>query len=302
MFKSAVIFRVRADGSVPSSAQFEEQMTKRRFVPCGASQIESFGWVRPRGEKHSPLLESVGGQYILHLMTESKMLPGSVVKEALKVRLDKIEEESGRRPKGKLAKEIKEEVIAALLPKAFTTKKLTRVWLDPVGKFLVIEAGTSKAADRLVKEVLFIMSEIGEDATLGSLNTKETPAAAMSRWLTTQEAPEGFTVDRECALKSPSGEKAAVSYSRHTLDINEVVEHINQGKSPTKLALTHDSRVSFVLTDNLALKKIELLDVVADDAGKDKNGFDADVAIFTGEMRKLIPQLIEVLGGETEIE
>jgi recombination associated protein RdgC len=61
--------------------------------------------------------------------------------------------------------------------------------------------------------------------------------------------------------------------------------------------------VSFVLTEALTLKKIKLLDVVLEgvsSATKDEGGFDADVALFTGELRLLIPALIEALGGVQE--
>jgi recombination associated protein RdgC len=119
----------------------------------------------------------------------------------------------------------------------------------------------------------------------------------MSEWLSSKEAPAGFSIDRECELKQPDSEKSTVRYARHTLDIDEVGEHIKQGKLPTQLALTWNNRVSFVLTETLALKKIKLLDVVIEGAAKEDGGFDADVAIITGELRQLIPDLLEALGG-----
>ena len=67
---------------------------------------------------------------------------------------------------------------------------------------------------------------------------------------------------------------------------------------PTKLAMTWDDRVSFVLTEGLQIKKIALLDAVMDGTSKDDGGFDTDVAIATGELSRLIPDLIEALGGE----
>jgi recombination associated protein RdgC len=126
----------------------------------------------------------------------------------------------------------------------------------------------------------------------------------MAEWLSAKEAPSGFTIDRECELKQPDSEKSLVRYARHTLDIDEVGEHIRQGKLPTQLALTWDSRVSFVLTENFALKKIKLLDVVLEGqekAGKGDNNFDADVAISTGELGRLIPDLVEALGGPLKL-
>ena len=116
-----------------------------------------------------------------------------------------------------------------------------------------------------------------------------------------KEAPSGFSIDRECELKQPDSEKATVRYARHTLDIDEVAEHIKAGKLPTQLAMTWASRVSFVLTESLALKKIKLLDVVMESVSHKAEGgekdFDSDVAIATGELGQLIPQLIDALGG-----
>ena len=121
--------------------------------------------------------------------------------------------------------------------------------------------------------------------------------------LTEQEPPSGFSVDRECELKAADESKAVVRYSRHPLDIQEVQAHIESGKQPTRVALTWNSRVSFVLTDALHIRKVAFLDVVFESAtggstGKD-NGFDVDVAIATAELAQLIPDLLLALDGET---
>jgi recombination associated protein RdgC len=91
-----------------------------------------------------------------------------------------------------------------------------------------------------------------------------------------------------------------VRYARHALDIDEVRQHLTSGKRPTRLAMTYQDRVSFLLTDTLQLKKISFLDVVFEgrDKGDKDEAFDADAAIATGELSQLIPALIEGLGGE----
>ncbi len=88
-------------------------------------------------------------------------------------------------------------------------------------------------------------------------------------------------------------------YARNPLDIEEVQSHIDAGKLPTKLALTWDDRVSFVLTEGLQIKKVSFLDTVFEGTKSDDSGFDADVAIATGELRKLLPNLFDALGGLT---
>ena len=72
------------------------------------------------------------------------------------------------------------------------------------------------------------------------------------------------------------------------------------GKLPTRLALTWRGRVSFVLADTLQLRRIEFVDGVLDDAAPDDrdDAFDADAALFTGELGRLLPDLIDALGGE----
>jgi recombination associated protein RdgC len=122
----------------------------------------------------------------------------------------------------------------------------------------------------------------------------------MAEWLATREAPAGFSIDRDCELKQPDSEKATVRYARHTLDIDELAAHIQQGKLPTQLAMTWNGRVSFVLTEALTLKKIKLLDVVLEGTPEPQgdDGFDADVALSTGELRLLIADLVAALGGE----
>src|SRR3954468_20744722 len=71
MFKNALLYRI-GPWEPPSSAEIESRLDAGRFVECGASQLESAGWVEPRGEKNGVLMEGVGGQLILKLCIERK--------------------------------------------------------------------------------------------------------------------------------------------------------------------------------------------------------------------------------------
>ena len=296
MFKNALIYRID-NWNPPAPAAIEERLASQRFVECAASQPESAGWVEPRGRKHGALLEQVAGQTILRLCVERKPVPSSAVKKLLEERLQKIEDDTGRRPRGKQARELKEAIVHELLPRAFAKRSHTLVWLDARAGLVLVEAAGVKQADALVTRLVDLL---GGGLRLKLLQTQLSPAAAMAEWLATREAPAGFSIDRECELKQPDSEKATVRYTRHTLDIDELAQHIRQGKLPTQLAMTWGGRVSFVLTEALTLKKIKLLDGVleATPANQDEDTFDADVALSTGELRRLIPDLLSALGGE----
>lgn len=297
MFKNVIMYRIGPDWSA-SVAQMEESLDSARFVECGASQEKSIGWIEPRGEANGPLVESVGGQLILKLMIETKALPGSVINKKAKERVAHIETTTGRKPGKKETREIKDDIKLELMPLAFSKESSVFVWIDPAAQLLVIDAGSQGRADEVV--TMLVKSLAGLAVTL--IDTKVSPTAAMSEWLISQEPPAGFTVDRECELKAADESKAVVRYTRHPLDTDEVRQYVEQGKLPTKLALTWDSRVSFVLTEGLQLKKLAFLEVVFEgtSAGKD-DGFDADTAIATGELRKLLPDLLEALGGEVAL-
>ncbi len=300
MFKNALLFSIDA-WDQPDLTQIEQRLDTARFTECGATQPESAGWVAPRGAKHGALAESVGGQIILKLCTETKAVPGSVVKTQLAAELDKIEQATGRRPKGKVVRELKDQIVHTLLPRAFPKQASTWVWIDLRARRVLVDAASMKKADGVLTRLAELL---GGGLRLSPLQTTLSPAAAVAAWLTDKQAPDGFTLDRECELKQPDSEKATVRYTRHTLDIDEVAEHIRQGKLPTQVALTWASRVSFVLNEAMALKKIKLLDVVMQaregQGAEGDNGFDADVAIATGELSLLIPQLIDALGGTLE--
>ena len=284
-----------------TQAQLEEALDKARFAPCGASQEKSVGWMEPRGQAHGPLTEVIGGQWILQQMVETKAVPGSVVKRKVEERAQQIEATTGRKPGKKEKRELAEDARQALLPMAFTKQSTVRVWIDPQNARLVLDAGSQSKAD----ETLTALVTAIDGLAVQLVDTKTSPAAAMSEWLSTHEAPPGFSVDRECELKAPDESRAVVRYTRHALDTDEVSQHITMGKVPTRLALTWNDRVSFVLTEALQLKKLALLDVVLEDkpaaAGDRKDdGFDTDIALITGELRQMLPALMEVLGGEAE--
>jgi recombination associated protein RdgC len=296
VFKNVIVYRI-APGWAPTRAQMEEGLERQRFQPCGASQEKSVGWVEPRGEEHGPLVEVVDGQLMLKLLIEVKGVPTGVVNRKAKERAAQIEAATGRKPGKKETRELKDEIKLDLLPMAFTKQGSVTVWIDPQARLLLVDAASQAKSDEVV--TCLIQSLDGLVLTL--VNTKTSPAGAMSEWLRSQEPPSGFSVDRECELKAADESKAVVRYSRHPLDTEEVRQHIEAGKVPTKLALTWNDRVSFLLTEGLQIKKVDFLDVVFEGAraGKD-DGFDTDVSIATAEMRGLVAGLVEALDGELE--
>lgn len=294
MFKNMIIYRIAPDWQI-DLLQVEAALAQLPFMECGATQERSWGWAPPRGDAHGAMAESIAGQWLLRFMVETKVLPGSVLARRVQEKAARIEQETGRKPGKRESRDLKEEAKLDLLPMAFTKQSAMWVWIDTEARFLVLDTSSQSRAD----EVASALIEALPGLALALLDTQTSPQAAMSQWLSTQEAPPGFSIDRECELKSADAEKAVVRYARHPLDIEEIQAHIAAGKLPTKLALSWDERVSFVLTEGLQIKKLAFLDA-ATQGQSDDGGFDADVALATGELRQFIPDLIAALGGESD--
>lgn len=284
-----------------TAAHLAELLSRQTFTPCGSSDSLSQGWVPPRD--YGNLVHTVNGQMLLTFCTEKRLLPASVIKQAASARAAELEDQQGFKPGRKQMKEIKEQVTDELMPRAFCQRKHTSVWIDPVNGWLVIDAGSASTADPVLKLLLKCI----DNFPVHALRVKCSPGATMTAWLADDDsAPAGFTVDQDAELQSMGDGKSTVRYLHHTLHADDMSRHIATGKQCTRLALTWNDKISFMLTENLTIKRVTPLDVLKEsDATDIKNAddrFDSDMTLMTGELALMLADIVEALGGEVEIE
>ncbi len=296
LFKNFIAYRIGPEWTPPEPHHLEDALQRAAFVPCGPTQPLSVGWVPPRGQEHGAMLESIDGHWILRLATERRAVPAGTVRTELEARCKAIEAAQGRKPGRKERSELKDEIVQTLMPRAFSKRAAHWLWLDPAQRLLVVGVGSARAGEAVLQPLVDVMADLRHVMPLALVNTAMSPAAAMAQWLSAQEPPAGFTIDRDLELKDPGEARAVVRYARHHLGLEEIVQHIREGKMPTRLGLTWQDRVSFELTEALALRRVAMEGAEAPPSGED--AFDADVAIATGELSGLLPELLEALGGE----
>jgi recombination associated protein RdgC len=294
-FKNLLIYRLPAPWAM-TPEQLEDKLAPQAFTPCTSIQLQSQGWLPPR--PNGGLVHTVNRQMLLQLGTEKKLLPSSVINQVAKAKAAEMEEQQGFKPGRKQMKELKEQVADELLPRAFSIQSSTWVWIDPVNGWMVIDTGSASKAEDVIRLLLKAIDKFPMD----TLRVAQSPVAAMTEWLLADEAPGGFTVDQDTELRATGEGKATVRYVRHTLEAADVRRHIESGKQCTRLALTWADRVSFVLTESLGVKRIAPLDVLKENnegsSQNDDERFDTDMALMTGELTKLIADLVAALGGE----
>jgi recombination associated protein RdgC len=294
-FKNLKLYRL-APNTVLTAAALEAALEPLAFQPGSSQDSQVSGWVPPRDD--GALVYEQNGQILLRLRTEKKLLPSTVINQASRARSQEIEERQGYKPGRKQMKEIKEQMTMELLPRAFVIAHDTWLWMDTVNGWVAIDAAAAARGD----EVLGLLAKTLAPFPIVPLHVELSPATAMTVWLSEDEPPAGFTIDQDTELRSTGESRATVRYVRQSVEIDEVRRHVQAGKQCTRLAMTWNDRVSFVLTDALDVKRVAPLDVLKEhqdaQAANEAEQFDADTALMTGELARMLGDLVEALGGE----
>ena len=78
-FRNLQIYRLGEDWNW-TVERLADKLDKAAFQPCGGFDMQSCGWVPPRGNE-GELLVSVNRQRLIALGVEHKLLPGSVLRQ-----------------------------------------------------------------------------------------------------------------------------------------------------------------------------------------------------------------------------
>lgn len=294
-FKNIFIYRLPADCTV-TAATLQEKLALKPLMPCSGLDKQSRGWVSCRGDDR--LVHVANDQMLFALGVEQKLLPASIINRFAKERVADIEAQQGYKVGRKEMKDIKEAITEELLPRAFAIQRTTYAWLDLINGRLIIDAASSARAE----ELLEFLNKTLDELPVKPLHTELSPVAAMTDWLAAEEAPAGFTIDRELELRATGDSRATVRYANHALEGEEILAHIAAGKRATRLGLTWNDRISFVLNEQLQIKRLEFLDIIKEESGAMADTademFDLDFTLMTGELAKMLADLTDALGGE----
>jgi recombination associated protein RdgC len=258
--------------------------TKAFVPPVGRGEGEPLTHV----VKHSTLF-TVGG--------EDKLLPAAVINDELQRKVQKIAEEEGRKVGGRERKRIKEDLLTELLPRAFVRNSRMAAYVDKKNGWLVLDTSSRKSAENALTQ---IREALGSFPAV-PLAPEEGPRVLMTDWLSTGNLPAGLALGDECELRDPATATGAIARCRRQdLDADEVKEHLRNGKQVFMLGLVFDDRISFVLGEDLVIRKLKFLDVVLDEMGDSQQDahaeMDASFALLTLELQRLLGKLEEWFG------
>ncbi len=296
LLKNLVIYRLSADWAVKSE-DLETKLADQALQACGSFAMESRGWLPPQ-EEDGRYVYSQSRHWLLNLGIEQKILPTSVIRQMAKERAAEIATQRGHPVGRKEMRDLRDHVTNELLPRALARRTTTRAWIDAQARWLVVDAGADKKAEEFVEA----LRRADTDLSCRRLDTQRSPAASMTSWLATHDAPPGFTIDQDLELQAQDMSKATVKYVRHALEGREIRDHIASGKTAMRLGMTWKDKISFVLTDQLHVKRVNFVNIINEqtesEAVEEAERFDIDFALMTGELSLMMKDLLEALGGE----
>ena len=275
-----------------SLAELDARLEECRLKPVGPSELMSRGFIPPFGRDAEAMSHRVGDAIWITLGGEDRLLPGAVVNDELGKRIAAMEEKEGRKLGGRARKRLKEDLVMELLPRAFVRPVQTNATLDLQHGFIAVDASSKKSAESVVSE---LRHALGSFPAL-PLNAEVSARAVLTGWIAGEALPAGLVLGDECELKDPIDAGAVVKCQRQELLCDEIKKHLESGKQVSKLALVLDDHVSFVLGEDLVVRKLKFLDGVVDQLeGTERDGLhaelDARYALMAGELKRLFAVL-----------
>jgi recombination associated protein RdgC len=292
LFKNLFVYRLPAEWSW-TPGDLETRLGGHPLRPCGHFDMLTRGWQPVT--KGGRLLHTVGQHHMLSLGTNQKLLPGSIIRQVAEERAEAQAIEQGFPVGRRQMRDIKAQVADELRARAFTRRTTTRAWIDSRSGWFIIDAAGAPRAEAMLEALVATLDSFVPAPLEGARSAH----VFMSSWLMQGDAPFRFALDDELELQAADGTKSSVRYMRHALDGKDIRSHLAAGKYPTRVGLTWNGRVSFVLTDKLSLKRIEFLEVGKDQTASEEvdpaEQFDIDFAVMAGELSALLTDLAQII-------
>ncbi|MGY0505721.1 recombination-associated protein RdgC [Luteimonas sp. e5] len=297
-FRNLSLFRFPVSFSFDG---LENRLAEAALKPVGPMELSSRGFISPFGRnegEEAALMHRVGDALWLSMGSEDRLLPGAVVNDLLQKKIAEYEAQHARRPGAKLRRQMKEDLITELLPRAFVRPGRTDALIDLEHGVLAVDTSSRKNAEAVVS---LLREALGSFPAL-PVNAEVAPRAVLTGWIAGDPLPGGLALGDECELRDPADSGAVVKIQRMELAGEEIDTHLQAGKQVVRLALNLDDHVGFVLGEDLVIRKFKLLDGAVEQLESTERDdlraeLDARFALMAGEFKRLF----EVLEGALQL-
>ncbi len=298
-FRNLLVYRLSTAFQTTAEA-LEEALKEKLARPCASQELSTFGFIPPLGKgDEAPLVHASGDYLLIAARKEQRILPSSVVREALKEKVEQIEEEQQRKVYKKERDQLKDEIILDLLPRAFVKKSSIFAAIDLKAGLIFVDSSSHKKAEDLLSTIREVLGSL----PVRPLNVKIAPSATMTDWVKAQQAQGEFYILDRAVLVDTHEEGGKIAATRQDLSSDEIQNHLTAGKLVTQLSLSWSDKLAFTIDDQLVIKSLRFEDLLQDQAAQDGGDdhlaqLDASFHLMMGTFADFMPALIEAFGGE----
>jgi len=276
-----------------SEDQLEAHLAEHLFTPCASTEQSHFGWVNALGKHGHSTVHSTNGNFLICARKEEKILPAPVIKDMIEAKIAQLEVEQARSATKKEREQFKEDIIFELLPRAFSRVTDTHAYINAEHNLIVVNSSSRGKAE----DILALLRKVIGTLPVTSVSPETAPDELMTDWLNDKSIGDNFTLGMEAEFHALGDDGAVVRVKNQDLDSAEIKTHLDADKYVVKLALEWDEAMSFILCDDLSIKRLKFFDVLQeqnDDIDSDDvlAKLDADFALMAGEINRLINDLL----------
>ena len=292
-YKNAIIYLLPDGWQL--EAGFAEKLEQAAFTPCMGLDWFSEGFAPPTPFSYDFVFTAQNSNRVC-LKHEEKVLPSATVRDLVHEKVAEIQEAEARNVGRKEKQQLKEQITDDLLPRALTQSRRTEAIFDTKRGYLLV----NEASDKRAEQMLIKLREALGGLKVAMPHTRESPASLMTEWLLQGHAEGDFELGYNVLLQGVGDVVPKVKISKKDLTTAEVIKHAQNGMQVVELELEWRKQISFTLTQDFTLKRIQYLDVLQEEA--EWHGDDAASLMFASQiimveaLGEMINELVNLLG------
>lgn len=247
-----------------------------RAKPVGPMEIAGAGFVAPFGgaRANERLIEEGDDHLLITIEFSRKLLPASAINERLQQRLAEFEQANGRKPGGRMRRQMRDDILQEMLPTALVVRKRVDALIYPELGLIAVDTASRRTAEEVVSHVRAAIGSFPALPLMGNASV----TGVLTGWLSGDAMPDTLSIGHECVLEDPAHGGGRVAIRDMDLASEEVTGHLEAGRIVRKLALHQDGIATFTLQDDLGIRKVRIEDAAwAAMEDQDRETLDAEL-------------------------
>lgn len=227
-------------------------LSRKPFTPCTAMQQRSFGFVRPRDSDGYAV--NVAGRLLVQACIESKIIPAKAVNLQLQKKIAEVKANEDRAVGRKERQQMKEDIIAAILPTALTEQSVVNAWFDTERGWLAIGARSKTLADEFTAHLREAIGTLPVVPVANDTNC----SVNLTWWLMgPAEAKPNFELQSPVRLAMKL-DKSVRSDHRNLMIEDPIIQSgLNDGMQLMRVGINQNGSMQAVIDDDLVLSSIK---------------------------------------------